>query len=115
MRYNSNIDFWVPESDRTSEKEKTKATKQKGIVPSDTTGSGTGILYHVSKQSIVRVVPTADTLVVWSNDKDIDLPANLNEGFRLVANQEYFLSSGDFEYLVADLATLSVVRIRQKG
>jgi len=115
-KYDSNQEYWVPESDKTSEKGKTVATEQRGILASSNVGAAAGTFYHhVSKNSIVRVVPAVDTLVFWDNDKTTTKATDLATGFLLVAKEEYFMASGDFEFLIADIGSLSVVKIRQRA
>jgi len=94
-RFDGNVEYWSPES----------MTK---LAP-----SGANNKYIVRSQQIVRIIPAADMFIRFTNDSTDPIPTSAN--ILLKADEEYFISSGENKFLLADLTTANVVIILQKG
>lgn len=77
--------------------------------------AGANNTYIVGKKRILRIVPAADTYVVQFSDKTLNPVASSTTGMLLKANQEYFIDTGDYDFLNASTSTSNIVQVRQEG
>jgi len=94
-RFDGNVEYWAPE-------------RMVSLVP-----AGGNNKYIVRTQQIVRIIPAADTFIKFTNNPADPIPTNVN--ILLKADTEYFISSGEFKFLLASLATANIVLVLQKG
>jgi hypothetical protein len=106
MHYNNNVNFFVPKHI----KDDTTGTINAGLalVP-----YGAAIVYTVDKNSIVRIVPAADMYVKFSSAVPTVIADATN--ILLKANQEYFISSGQCQFMSASVNTANVTICQDAG
>jgi len=107
-RFDGNIDYWSPEP--------VKGILGKGLTPY---GSN-NIIYQAGKFQILRIIPAADMTIrflkketgVDPDDNALDTAAG---DIVLKAGLEYFISSGESEWMLASVNTANVVPVLQRG
>jgi len=101
-RFDGNVDYWSPEQDKAS-----------GQFGKNLVADGANNKYIIGANQIVRIIPVANMNIKFSDNPAEAIADATN--ILLIADQEYFISSGERKFMIASASTANVIKVLQKG
>ena len=94
MKFNSDVNSWIPFGGGVA------------LVPK--AGSVNNV-YTINKNRVLRIVPAADMYIKFSDDINTAIASNVN--ILLKAGIETFVSSGQYSFMSASVATANIIEL----